>query len=195
VRAALLRLGAAALAASGPCVGSAPRAAEPTWPTTVWPTATPAQVGMDAALVRQGVGFAAGYGGAGMVVRQGYVVSTWGDTNALVNVRSAAKSFGSILAGIAVGDGLVAWSDKAQDRLPSFGKPPPVERGHGLAAAGHPGAARDAHRGLREGGRLRRDELPARHGFPLHRRRVELAGRRPHRRVRPGPRHGAARAS
>ena len=122
-RRALLRLTAATLVALG-LAGREAGAAEPIWPGTTWPTAPPAQVGMDATLLKQGVDFAKGYGGAGMVVRQGYVISTWGDTNALVNVRSAAKSFGSILAGIAVGDGLLALSDKAQDRLPSFGLPP-----------------------------------------------------------------------
>ncbi len=129
-RRALLRLTAASLVAFG-LAGREAGAAEPTWPGTTWPTAAPAQVGMDATLLKQGVDFAAKFGGAGMVVRQGYVVSTWGDTNALVNVRSVAKSFGSILAGIAVGDGLLAWSDKARDRLPSFGLPPQANQATG----------------------------------------------------------------
>lgn len=123
-RGVLPRLAAASLVAALALDGRDARAAEPAWPGTTWATAAPAQVGMDAALLLQGVDFAKGYGGAGMVVRQGHVVATWGDTNALVNVRSVAKSFGSILAGVAVGDGLLALSDRAQDRLPSFGLPP-----------------------------------------------------------------------
>jgi len=50
-------------------------------------------------------------GPAGVVLKGGKVASTWGDPNRVDMTFSIAKSYFSILAGIAVGDGLIAGVD------------------------------------------------------------------------------------
>ncbi len=91
------------------------------YPGSSWDTATPEAMGMDPALLAQAAGFA---GGAGMIVRSGYVVESWGNTHAVLDLKSTTKSLGSLLLGLAVGDGLLSLDDDAVTHLASLAVPP-----------------------------------------------------------------------
>src|SRR5690606_20982337 len=58
------------------------------YPGAVWETRTPDEVGLRADVLDQ---LAARIGGVGAVVRNGYMVHTWGDQNAKADWASAAK--------------------------------------------------------------------------------------------------------
>jgi CubicO group peptidase (beta-lactamase class C family) len=94
------------------------------FPSDSWPTATPAEVGMDVALLDQARDYALAGGGSGFIVRYGKRVYTWGELSARFELKSATKSIGSALLGLAVGDGLMKLADRAQSHLPSVGTPP-----------------------------------------------------------------------
>ncbi len=100
-----------------------------------WTRVTPAEVGMDAALLDQAAAYAMTAGGAGMVVKGGRLVHSWGTgtvgaNNVPVNidtkfaVQSTTKSVGGIALGLALNDGLLALTDLASAKLPTFGQPP-----------------------------------------------------------------------
>jgi CubicO group peptidase (beta-lactamase class C family) len=94
------------------------------WPTDGWPTAQPESVGLDSALLAEAAAYAQAYGGAGLVVRQGFVVAAWGDTRLRYELKSTTKSIGATALGLAIGDGLLALDDQAIVHLPAFGTPP-----------------------------------------------------------------------
>lgn len=94
------------------------------WPGTGWKKVVPSSVGMDRRALASGVDYAATRGGAGMVVRSGRQVATWGDPTAMYDIKSATKSFGSILLGLAVRDGRLAVEQPVQPVLPELGVPP-----------------------------------------------------------------------
>lgn len=94
------------------------------WPGVNWQTATPAQVGMDPAVLAQARAYALTGGGSGMVVRFGKRVDSWGDQHALYELKSTTKSVGSILLGIAIGDGLMGLNVTARTYYPALGNPP-----------------------------------------------------------------------
>lgn len=98
----------------------APASQAQVYPGVTWETATPAEMDMDGALLSQARSFA---GGAGMIVRSGRVVLSWEDTHARHELKSATKSLGSLLLGIAIGDGLLALDDPAEEHLASVGVP------------------------------------------------------------------------
>ena len=104
-----------------------------------WDRVTPAEVEMDADLLVQAGDFAANTaGGAGMVVKGGRIVHSWGigtvsDLDPTpVNIdtkfasQSATKSIGGMALGLAIDDELVAadLSDRAKDLMPTFGDRP-----------------------------------------------------------------------
>jgi CubicO group peptidase (beta-lactamase class C family) len=99
-----------------------------------WTRVTPAEVGMDAARLEQAAAYAMTAGGAGMVVKGGRLVHSWatGTTTggALVDIdsrfpsQSATKSIGGMALGFAIDGGIVALTDRARLRLPTFGQPP-----------------------------------------------------------------------
>jgi CubicO group peptidase (beta-lactamase class C family) len=99
-------------------------AAQGTWPGSGWTTATPAQAGMDAAKLQQARDYALTGGGAGMITRGGKLVLSWGDVAQKFDLKSTTKSFGATALGLAVGDGKVSLSAKAQTYHPSLGVPP-----------------------------------------------------------------------
>ncbi len=94
------------------------------YPGPAWAAATPEEMGMDAALLAQARAFAQNSGGAGLIVRSGYVVESWGNTHAVLELKSSTKSLGSLLLGLAVGDGLLALDDSAAAHLATVAVPP-----------------------------------------------------------------------
>jgi len=94
------------------------------WPLPDWPTATPADVGMDEALLMTARDYALGGGGSGYVVRSGTLVFSWGSATALYDLKSTTKSIGVTALGLALMDGLISLDDRAQSLHPTFGVPP-----------------------------------------------------------------------
>jgi CubicO group peptidase (beta-lactamase class C family) len=99
-----------------------------------WQRRRPEDLGMDSALLDQAVAYAKGGGSTipadfstqvemfgrvlgplpktrgetnGIIIRHGYIVAEWGDTNQVDPTYSAAKSFLSTLAGLAIDRGLI----------------------------------------------------------------------------------------
>jgi hypothetical protein len=74
----------------------------------VWPSGSPASVGLNVTKLMEAQAYAQQYGGgAGCVIRNGLLVHSWGSLSQLYLVQSATKSFGSALLGFAVDDGKV----------------------------------------------------------------------------------------
>eukprot|EP00913_Durusdinium_trenchii_P023463 g22041.t1 len=67
-------------------------------------------------------------GGAGMIVRHGKVVMAWGDTGRRYDLKSTTKSIGMTAVGLAIKDGKLKLSDRAQPHHPQFGIPPESNR-------------------------------------------------------------------
>jgi CubicO group peptidase (beta-lactamase class C family) len=111
-----------ALAAATPSVGQAA-----VFPEATWEFRTPAQVGMDAAKLDQ---FAASIGGVGCVVRDGYMVKTWGSQTAKADWASASKPVLSTMLFFAIKEGKLAsvdalvadwgWAMNAKDQPMTF---------------------------------------------------------------------------
>ena len=94
------------------------------WPTAGWPTATPAELGMEVEKLEQARDHALIGGGTGFITRGGYQVFSWGSPTLTFKLRSTTKSFGATLLGLMVEDGLLDLSDGALVLLPEFGVPP-----------------------------------------------------------------------
>jgi CubicO group peptidase (beta-lactamase class C family) len=95
-----------------------------------WTRVSAADVGMNQALLDQAATYAqtagaAKPGSAGMIVRHGRLVHSWGDIDARFDMKSTTKSMGGIALGIAIDNGTLALSDTAQSRYPAFGVKPP----------------------------------------------------------------------
>lgn len=98
-------------------------AAEP-WPMPEWPRATPAEVGLDEALLARARDYALTGGGSGSIIRDGMLVMAWGDQKQRYDLYSSTKSIGITALGLAIADGKVSLGDKSQQHLPSVGVPP-----------------------------------------------------------------------
>jgi len=94
------------------------------WPGSNWTIATPESQDMNATTLAQARDFALTYGGAGMIVRGGRQVLSWGNVTQRYDVKSTTKSIGGTALGLALLDGSIAMSDLAQMHLPSVGVPP-----------------------------------------------------------------------
>jgi hypothetical protein len=81
------------------------------YPGAAWETRTPAEMGMDGAGLDQ---LAASIGGVGSVVRNGYLVKTWGDQAAKADWASAAKPVLNMLLFFAVQEGRI---ESVEDRV------------------------------------------------------------------------------
>jgi CubicO group peptidase (beta-lactamase class C family) len=114
------------LAAVVVLVTAVSRAAEPTdvWPSPDWPAADPADAGLDAARLADAKDYALSAGGSGMIVRYGKVVLHWGDQRQKYDIKSATKSFGATMLGVAVKDGKIDLDAPARRYHPSLGVPP-----------------------------------------------------------------------
>jgi CubicO group peptidase (beta-lactamase class C family) len=116
--------GVAVLAVPAALVAAAGAAHGQSWPGTSWETATPAEVGMDPAVLAQAHDYAASAGGSGMIVRYGLLVDSWGNLHTQYDIKSTTKSIGAVLLGMAVGDGLVGLDVTARTYFSTLGNPP-----------------------------------------------------------------------
>ncbi|MCX8092296.1 MAG: serine hydrolase [Verrucomicrobiae bacterium] len=89
-----------------------------------WPTARPADVGLDETKLAEARDYALTGGGSGCVIRHGKLVFAWGDQKQLYDLKSTTKSFGAAALGLAVGDGKVKLDDPAKKLFSAFGVPP-----------------------------------------------------------------------
>ena len=94
------------------------------WPSPGWPSATPAEVGLDLGRLAEARDYALSAGGSGMIVRHGRVVLRWGDQAQRYDIKSATKSFGAIALGLAIGDGRITLDTPARQCQPALGVPP-----------------------------------------------------------------------
>ncbi|HUG91954.1 MAG TPA: serine hydrolase, partial [Planctomycetaceae bacterium] len=97
---------------------------EARWPSPDWPTARPADVGLDAAKLQEARDYSLTAGGSGMIVRHGRAVLRWGDQARRYDIKSATKSFGTTALGIAVKDGKIELDAPARRYHPTLGVPP-----------------------------------------------------------------------
>lgn len=88
-----------------------------------WTRVTPAEAGMDQARLDQASTYALTAGGAGMVVKGGRLVHSWGEIDTKYPSQSATKSIGGTLLGLALDDGLNL-TDTAVSKIPYIGNPP-----------------------------------------------------------------------
>ncbi len=100
------------------------RAAEPAFPGKNWQQATPAEVGMDEARLKQARNYALTGGGSGYITRRGKLVMAWGELRRRYDLKSTTKSFGATALALAVADGKIKLGDKAATHHPAFGIPP-----------------------------------------------------------------------
>jgi CubicO group peptidase (beta-lactamase class C family) len=96
-----------------------------------WLRVAAADVGMDQALLEQAATYASTGGtadpenNAGMIVRHGRLVHSWGDIDRRFDMKSTTKSFGSIALGLAIDRGMLSLADAAQTHYPEVGANPP----------------------------------------------------------------------
>ncbi|HSI11199.1 MAG TPA: serine hydrolase, partial [Chthoniobacter sp.] len=98
------------------------RAAE--YPGKTWPTAAPAELGLDEAKLAQARDYALTGEGSGCIIYHGKLVLQWGDQAALYDLKSSSKAIGVTALGLALKDGLVHLDDPAKKFHPTFGTPP-----------------------------------------------------------------------
>jgi CubicO group peptidase (beta-lactamase class C family) len=63
-------------------------------------------------------------GGAGMIVRHGQLVHSWGDIDKKQEMKSVTKSMGGIVLGLAIDANKLTLASKGVDFIPTFGTPP-----------------------------------------------------------------------
>jgi CubicO group peptidase (beta-lactamase class C family) len=120
-----------AVALSVSAVAAGPAGAVGVWPGTAWASTPPERAGFNPARLKQAIEYGKARGGSGIVVRNGYRVAGWGDPAQRYGLLSSTKSFGSILLGLAVGDGRLGFDSRAARLLPTFGLPPESNRATG----------------------------------------------------------------
>lgn len=109
------------IAVACPAAAGEPRAS---FPGEAWPTAQPADIGLDEAKLREARDYALSGGGSGYIVRHGKLVMSWGDAEKRHDLKSTTKSIGMTAVGLAIKDGKLKLSDKAAEHHPTFGTPP-----------------------------------------------------------------------
>ena len=104
-----------------------PSADDDTQPDNGWVRAAAADVGMNQALLDQAAAYASSApsgAGAGMIVRRGRLVHSWGDIDLRYDLKSTTKSVGGMALGMAMDDLLLTVTDRADAHLSSIGVPP-----------------------------------------------------------------------
>lgn len=94
------------------------------WPSADWEVSTPRAVGLDESKLEQAIRYSSLAGGSGMIICQGKVVERWGDQKKRYDIKSATKSFGATMLGVAIKDGKIKLDARAQLYHSSFGSPP-----------------------------------------------------------------------
>lgn len=89
-----------------------------------FPSARPEQVGMNQARLEQAKLYSLSAGGSGMIVRHGQVVLRWADQKKRYDIKSATKSFGATMLGIAIMDGKIELDAHAKRYHPNLGVHP-----------------------------------------------------------------------
>nr|WP_298717815.1 serine hydrolase [uncultured Steroidobacter sp.] len=95
-----------------------------------WTRVAAADVGMNQALLDQAANYAQTGGdvrpdSAGMIVRKGRLVHSWGDIDRRFDLKSTTKSIGGMALGLALDRNSLLLTDLAQQKLPGFGENPP----------------------------------------------------------------------
>ncbi len=103
-------------------------AAEHDWPRDKWQRATPAEVGMDSARLKEARDYALTGGGSGMITRHGRMVMSWGDLARRYDLKSTTKSIGVTALGLAIADGKIRLEDPVVKHHPAFAVPPESNR-------------------------------------------------------------------
>ena len=106
-------------------------AADVPWPMPNWPTADPADVGMDPAQLRKARDYALTGGGSGYITRHGRLVMSWGDPRARYDLKSTTKSIGVTALGLAIADGKMGLRDRVVQHHPTFALPPDSNKSTG----------------------------------------------------------------
>ena len=99
------------------------------WPSPSWTVAAPAEVDMDPARLAKALSYGSSRGGSGIIVRHGRRVGYWGGQATRYDLRSSTKSFGSVMLGLALKDGLVSLDSPVQPMLPQLGLPQSTAQG------------------------------------------------------------------
>jgi CubicO group peptidase (beta-lactamase class C family) len=126
-----LRLAARVLLVLPLLAGARVPAGESTWPGESWEKTSPGELGLDGKRLEQARDYALTGKGAGMIVRHGKLVLSWGDTSRRYDLKSTTKSIGVTALGLAIGDGKVRLEDKARKHHPGLGVPPESNRKKG----------------------------------------------------------------
>ena len=100
------------------------------WPASVWLSASPEQLGMDATRTAEALGYGSSRGGSSILVRAGKIAGHWGNLQTRYDVKSLTKSIGSILVGIAIKDRLITLDTELKQYVPDFGIPPSANIGN-----------------------------------------------------------------
>lgn len=108
-----------------------PRVVAAEFPAEAWVRAEPNDVGMVESRLAEARTYALTGGGAGIIVRHGKAVLSWGDETRRYDLKSSSKSIGVTLLGVALGDGKVQLDDAAVRYQPELGVPPESNRATG----------------------------------------------------------------
>ncbi|MCS7254369.1 MAG: serine hydrolase [Armatimonadota bacterium] len=94
------------------------------YPRDDWDRTTPESQGMSSEGLKVVSDYAQKYGGgSGCVIRHGYLVWEWGDSNWKADIKSATKgAIGTTILGLAVDLGLVSLDDIAKKHYPTIGR-------------------------------------------------------------------------
>jgi CubicO group peptidase (beta-lactamase class C family) len=85
--------------------------------------AAAADVGMSDTALDEAQNYALTGGGAGMIVRRGRLVRSWGNFDQRYDLKSTTKSMGGMALGLAIANNSVALTDIAQTKLATIGNP------------------------------------------------------------------------
>ena len=96
-----------------------------------WLRTTPQSMGMREESLQQARDYALTGDGAGIVVRRGRIVISWGDLQRKFDLKSTSKSIGVTALGLALDDGRVSLDDFAVQHHSSLGVPPESNRDSG----------------------------------------------------------------
>lgn len=99
-------------------------AQEVLWPSPDWADADPAKLNLNPSQLQQAARYALTAGGSGMIIYRGQVIQRWGDQKQRYDIKSATKSFGATMLGVAIRDGRMKLGDTARQYHPTLGLPP-----------------------------------------------------------------------